>query len=222
MDHRRKYSDLYAAQCELDSRVSVLEKEILDIKSQRNRLCPISLLPPEVLCRILLFCKSCSWRKPSRIHSATGRMTARKPSPEQQSIVKWTVITHVCRQWRRTALEYGALWNEIDGRFSTKWLSAMEQRSLNIPVIITFRPNDMNNLHTQKTLFRAISAPERWKVVDLLWDQNSILSSVPETLLRLRRSAPSVIKLKLTNSESTLTSLPADVSSHGLLPFSKD
>jgi hypothetical protein len=103
--------------------ISAVEKEV-DAASQllrslRNTLAPISLLPPEVLARVFHF------------------LALEEPPCSGEPNLGWIGVTHVCRLWRQVALGDSSLWARIEG-FSeyTEWISEMLSRARNAPLDI--------------------------------------------------------------------------------------
>ncbi|KAF8471442.1 hypothetical protein DFH94DRAFT_674461, partial [Russula ochroleuca] len=79
----------------MDDEINSLQESLLALKCRRNALAPISRLPPETLAAIFSFLPPSAWVKkagnPARIR-----------------------VTHVCRRWRETALNYPSLWSDIN------------------------------------------------------------------------------------------------------------
>ena len=92
------------------------------VRSRRNALARISVLPPELLVRIF------------RLHALEV-----PPCPGGLQKVGWIAVTHVCQHWRQVALGDSSLWARITG-FSpnTKWISEMLVRARNAPLIVDF------------------------------------------------------------------------------------
>lgn len=63
--------------------------------SHHNALAPISRLPPEILAEIFCFFTSSTWNK-------------------EYGHLAWIRVTHVCHQWRETALSHPRLWSHIN------------------------------------------------------------------------------------------------------------
>ena len=74
----------------IDDEIFSLELSIRVLKYRRNALAPISRLPPETLAAIFSFLSI------------------------PANNLKWICVSHVCRQWRETALNYPRLWSHIN------------------------------------------------------------------------------------------------------------
>jgi len=79
----------------IDHEIKVLEDTLQSSKRRRNALVPISRLPPETLAMIFSFLSSSAF-------------------DEDADYLKWLHATHVCHQWRETALNYPHLWSHIN------------------------------------------------------------------------------------------------------------
>ena len=82
----------------IDDEITSLEQSIKEsirvLESRRNALAPISSLPPEILAAIF---------------------SSLSPSANKGAFrLKWIYFSHVCRQWRETALNYPHLWSHIN------------------------------------------------------------------------------------------------------------
>ena len=71
------------------------EASTLVLKSRLNELAPISRFPSEVLAGIFSLLSIRAWN-------------------EGEGISAWIHVTHVCRRWRETALNYPPLWTHIN------------------------------------------------------------------------------------------------------------
>ncbi|KAI0320595.1 hypothetical protein OF83DRAFT_557407 [Amylostereum chailletii] len=93
-------------------------------KARRNNSTLISRLPPEILSKIFLFLRDVS--QPQAI------------KPARTSNLGWIGVSHVCQTWRRLAIEYSNLWNNLDCRsISEAWRSAFLSRSGQAPLKVT-------------------------------------------------------------------------------------
>jgi F-box-like len=79
----------------IDGEINSLQDSLWALKSRRNTLAPISRLPPETLTAIFSFLPPSAWV------TKAGNLTM-------------ICITHVCRQWRETALNYPHLWSDFN------------------------------------------------------------------------------------------------------------
>ncbi|KAJ3532464.1 hypothetical protein NMY22_g7733 [Coprinellus aureogranulatus] len=85
------------------------EEEILELKRQRNEFSPVSRVPPEILCQILLLA---TIRSSTRLHPDDSSRHREERCME--------VLCHVCHSWRAVALACPELWVDIDVRWRSK------------------------------------------------------------------------------------------------------
>ena len=96
--------------------------------SMRNALVPVSFLPPEVLARVFHF------------------LSLEEPPYYGKRKLGWIRATHVCRLWRRVALDDSSLWAQISGiQRNTKLVSEMLTRSRKAPLDIDIDLGQMPN-----------------------------------------------------------------------------
>ena len=113
-----------AAISTLDKAIDVAWQFLCSLLTRRNALMPISLLPPEILARVfhLLVPEEPPLSRQFRFR-------------EQK--LGWIRVTHVCRNWRRVALDDLTLWAKIWGTpTNTKCISEMLARAKNAPLDI--------------------------------------------------------------------------------------
>ncbi|KAJ3518566.1 hypothetical protein NMY22_g13609 [Coprinellus aureogranulatus] len=90
-------------QQKIDAQIANLEQELLELKRRRNELSPVSTIPPEVLCHILLLATT-----HARKRDFTG-------APEKLRVNGcMNTLCHVSHFWRLTALGCPQLWAGID------------------------------------------------------------------------------------------------------------
>ncbi|TFK70208.1 hypothetical protein BDN72DRAFT_839407 [Pluteus cervinus] len=75
----------------LDKEITELDEKLQILRAKRNRLSPISSLPPELLTRIFSFVQRQTY----------------------WDAYEWTAVTHVCQDWRIHALGTATLWRRI-------------------------------------------------------------------------------------------------------------
>jgi hypothetical protein len=134
---------------ELDKEIYTARARILSLRTRRNALAPIFLLPSKLLAQIFHFyaLEGLSW---------SSGVT-----------LGWISVTHVCRYWRQVALEDTSLWTRIAGfPQSTSWIAEMLLRSKCAPLTIDlYGPPDLDVLsmfpshisHTRELRLRNLS-----------------------------------------------------------------
>ncbi|KAI0055554.1 hypothetical protein BV25DRAFT_166386 [Artomyces pyxidatus] len=106
----------------LDAEISDLACVLSWVRMRRNRLSPISHLPPEILVHIFSF-----------------DTTPNDGSPTYHLMH----ITHVCRRWRSVAIGCPSLWGRINLGVDHRWKKVMLARAKAVPLsILLERPQD--------------------------------------------------------------------------------
>ena len=85
-----------------DSRVEILQAEILRLKREYNALAPLFRVPTEILCMI--------WIALQEMRADFTPFWKAPPDPFRHADI---TITHVCHRWRTWALSYPKLWTFI-------------------------------------------------------------------------------------------------------------
>ena len=94
------------------------------LRTVRNALAPVSLLPPEVLARVFRF------------------LSLDEPPHSGKQNLGWIRVTHVCQLWRQVALDDSSLWARISGvTTNTELVSEMLARARNAPLDINVNLN---------------------------------------------------------------------------------
>ena len=102
----------------IDEKIAQLEQSIVQLKSRRNELAPISRLPPEILGSIF-----------ARIVAAAGQ-------PYHVRLITAAVnFTYVCGLWRSVALNTPSIWCSIPFR-NREWANAMLERSRKLDLLV--------------------------------------------------------------------------------------
>lgn len=95
----------------IDAQIAQLEQELLELKRQRNELSPVSTIPPEILCQILLLATSYS-EPQEKVYFVSP--------PDGFRVERCTdTLLHVSHSWRSAALGCPQLWLEIDIRMAS-------------------------------------------------------------------------------------------------------
>jgi hypothetical protein len=87
----------------IDDEINSLEESTRALKSRQNELASISRLPPETLAAIFFFLSLSTWRDRTEEHAWRN----------EPGDMAWIGVTHVCRLWRETALNYPRFWSHI-------------------------------------------------------------------------------------------------------------
>ncbi|KAH6901500.1 hypothetical protein BKA70DRAFT_1308840 [Coprinopsis sp. MPI-PUGE-AT-0042] len=189
MNSETTYASVDEARRLLDDRVLALEKQIVDIKHQRNQLAPTSRLPVEILTKIFLD-QARSAQSPPQApqHGSTGINS--HPS------TMWMGISHVCRQWREVALSCSELWSVLNPGIPTKWIEAMIERSKAAPIsILNFDISYNQNPKKREILLKVLSEPGRWRRIQL--HPTHIRDEVVKLMSRITSPAPSLVELSV-------------------------
>ncbi|KAH6901499.1 hypothetical protein BKA70DRAFT_1522227 [Coprinopsis sp. MPI-PUGE-AT-0042] len=209
INRRMACSSIEEARRLLDARVLALEKEILDIKSQRNQLAPIARIPLEVLTEIFFECATNLWPMHQRSqHGLNIDLT----------YTKWTVVSHVCRQWRDVALGCSELWSLLSPCMPKRWIEAMVERSKASPISVVNLEYEIAGLRPERfpnniqALLTALSATSRWRSVHLRLTHRS--DDITKLIPSLNSPNPSLItfslKVDTRRYGHNLGSLPSD------------
>ncbi|KAJ3508252.1 hypothetical protein NMY22_g16673 [Coprinellus aureogranulatus] len=89
----------------IDAHIAQLERDLTELKRQRNELSPISTLPPEILCQILFIATTCPYDMRSAFVNQPRKL-------RNDRFVE--TLCHVSHAWRSTALGCQQLWAEIE------------------------------------------------------------------------------------------------------------
>ncbi|KJA19510.1 hypothetical protein HYPSUDRAFT_44278 [Hypholoma sublateritium FD-334 SS-4] len=133
------------------------------LRQQRNRLLPISSLPPEIMCNIFSFVKSGS------------RLTS----------VRWTKVSHVCRYWRKVALNAAGLWCNLPLE-NLSWTVEMLARSKQVDISI----DTVVDSRKLASLEKAFRHGARIRHISLIFHYYQDCEWVPGVLDNLPISAP--------------------------------
>ncbi|KZT65072.1 hypothetical protein DAEQUDRAFT_559354 [Daedalea quercina L-15889] len=93
---------------------------IITLKTQLNTICPISVLPPEVLSEVFLH-RAADWRV---------------KKPYIPVVHDWLPLSHVCKHWRSVALGCPALWSSLKVTGSCEWMAELLARSKRLPLTV--------------------------------------------------------------------------------------
>ncbi|KAI0061908.1 hypothetical protein BV25DRAFT_714199 [Artomyces pyxidatus] len=157
----------------IDGDIGDIHEVIRVLNTCRNDRAPISRIPSELLGRIF--------------HFLSRREALQPRTPE----AGWISVTHVCRRWRHTALQYPGLWSNIIFSLGLRWTEEMLARSKTVPLDVlvtgTLRPRESQLVieHLDRTEDLHLTAPVQTLLQDLTTEPVPVLttfeiSSVPE------------------------------------------
>ncbi|KAI0042508.1 hypothetical protein FA95DRAFT_1473636, partial [Auriscalpium vulgare] len=91
---------------------TAMKSALYDLARQRNALTPVCALPPELLTHIFALC------------------AVAEPCADIFGVrMGWIKVSHVCFQWRQTALACASLWADIPLPLGIPWAAEMVARS---------------------------------------------------------------------------------------------
>lgn len=143
---------------------------MLDLKGRRNRIVPISRLPPEILCSIFFF---------------ASRLAIYD--------VQWIRLTHVCRYWRDLALQSPSLWANPPLQHIL-WTEIMLSRSKMAGLTVQADGVAIYHHNTRKnvsSIFQNYNTRIKHIQLELSFEVNSLLETLPS-------SAPMLESLVIT------------------------
>ncbi|KAA1474087.1 hypothetical protein DENSPDRAFT_803542 [Dentipellis sp. KUC8613] len=127
----RQRQEILQARSAMDAEVEAVNLTLSSLRSRCNLLSSIGQLPTEVLVQIFEVLRLAEPPKRLSIghyHPASLRSSYR--------IIGWFKVTHVCREWRNTALAYPSLWSEIPFTLGPGWRDEALRRSQTVPISI--------------------------------------------------------------------------------------
>ncbi|TFY65305.1 hypothetical protein EVG20_g5649 [Dentipellis fragilis] len=126
--HRR---EILQARSAMEAEVEAVNLTLSSLRSRCNMLSSIGQLPTEVLIQIfhaLRLSEPPKYLPKNRHYPASLRSS--------YSFIGWFKVTHVCRQWRNTALAYPSIWSDIAFDLGPKWRDETLRRSETAPISI--------------------------------------------------------------------------------------
>ena len=103
----------------VDEEISALKKVLSSLSVRRNRLSPVSRLPPEILARTFSFIAS-----------------DELPGFDSRLRLGWIKVSHVCSRWRHVALDNSVLWATIAFDLGPQWVLSMVERARQVPLVV--------------------------------------------------------------------------------------
>ncbi|TFK58885.1 hypothetical protein BDN72DRAFT_966221 [Pluteus cervinus] len=89
----------------IDAEIAILKERIRALRTERNRLAPISRLPPNVLTEIFTWLQQLCF----------GQFYTLRAERLQKDALKWIIVTHISQHWRQIAFSSSSksLWDVI-------------------------------------------------------------------------------------------------------------
>jgi F-box-like len=184
-----KVSEIDIQRKNLDAEIEVLETRTRDLKTKRNTLAPISNLPNELLCRIMVDCRG-EW-----------------PYIDDEGTTTWLAVTHVCHAWRAIALDYPQLWCKIDADLGHQWMETFLSRSkgLHRSLRVSQGWEDEYSVEDLETLSSIIEDRTRLETVKIELRGDTFHGLVEE----LKEATPNLVHLTVHNDSSDGFVLPS-------------
>lgn len=106
----------------ISNELAALAEAVRVLCSSRNGFARahVSCLPPEILATVFMCIEESSQSFPNKGHRPTS-----------------VTVTHVCRHWRRVALECPSLWAFIHTSTSVRWMGIMLERSRKAALVVS-------------------------------------------------------------------------------------
>jgi len=170
-----------------DQDIAKHQEAILQLKSYRNTLLPISQLPPEILSRIFLL--------------------VRGYDPyETRSSISWIDLSRVSRHWRSIALNCLTLWTFLPLQY-TLWTQEMLRRSKNANLTVHATFSVRTHPPKVSAIVLALSHMARIKTMTL---SNLDPDVATEIFSQLPRSAPQLEFLYISSDYFPGPRIPDD------------
>ena len=97
----------------LDDEINSWQESTRVLRSRRNALAPISRLSPETLAAVFSYFPPSAWKKePGYFTPIEGSYYLSRANEGRP--LAWIAVSHVCRRWRETALNFPPLWSCIN------------------------------------------------------------------------------------------------------------
>ncbi|KAF8257753.1 hypothetical protein EI94DRAFT_1757046 [Lactarius quietus] len=169
----------------IDAEIKSLEESIRVLRRRRNALAPISSLPPEVIAAIFSFSRA----------SSSDFIPGEKPDP-----LAWLRVSHVCHQWRDTALNQPLFWNHVDfTTLSSAGAAEILTRAKTAPLYLEARVSGGHWDYFRLNAFQEELQRRIPRICHLLISAN--IRHLRDTLSILVSPADSLERLSLSNGE---------------------
>ena len=150
----------------------------------------VSRLHPELLARIFSFSAA-----------------VEEPTP-WTPVLGWIRVTHVCRHWRRAALDHSALWANVSFDLGSRWSHEMIRRAKLVPLFI--RPREILTRADSKMAMDILHSHLAHTAELRLFGDKALLDP---TLKTLAASAPSLEVVEICSLDQDVY-LPVDIFAH--------
>ncbi|KAH8985466.1 hypothetical protein EDB86DRAFT_2336845 [Lactarius hatsudake] len=179
----------------IDAEIKSLEASIQALRYRRNALAPISSLPTEVIITIFTYL---------HIPVALSSFTLGE-QPKRSEQLAWLRVAHVCRHWRKIALDLPHLWNHVDFTIvSSAGATEILSRAKTVPLYLEARVpcrfwDDTRFSALQKELQDHVSHISHLRIIAEPWRLRKIFEG-------LVSPAPTLESLSLSGVENTTAS----------------
>ena len=133
---------------DLDAQIVRRERELVELKRRRNGLSPISRIPQELLCEILLM--ATSWSRP----------LVPRQGNQLRAEGYIAIMCHVSSAWRYTSFSCPSLWAEIDihQQINARQITFLVDQARTHPLSICMQENDPVCIGPKHAEFSGITA----------------------------------------------------------------
>ncbi|KAI0047450.1 hypothetical protein FA95DRAFT_1679051 [Auriscalpium vulgare] len=157
----------------LESALRREESEILaalqTVRARINALLPITRLPPEIICLIILY------------HSQIDPFFVEDEEDDIRSAsIGWIRSTHVCRRWRQIALAHSVLWSCIPLSLSPTCISTFLDRCKSAPLRLelhALRSKRAEGKRAEDFVMKNIHRAQSVQIID--WGMSLFTSVLP-------------------------------------------
>ncbi|TFK29648.1 hypothetical protein FA15DRAFT_284248 [Coprinopsis marcescibilis] len=178
----------------------------------RNRLLPVSRLPPEILSKIFYIARR---ESPGSFMNSDIWGGPTPPGHIERSKY-WFRVSQVCKYWRQITMDDPKFWTMLDTEDSDEWINAMLERSRDALLSIRVTPRSLTYRNRRKSkIFKALIDGSRVGeiVISEKWEERraaEILEGI------MKNPAPHLTSLEIEPCED---SEPVQEPCHGCRPL---